>query len=298
MTIEFEDPSDYIDANDLYLKMIIYGKSGCGKTFLGSSSVLKGIHPGYKTLLILLETQGRVTIRATKKLGYWNENGRVVHISNMEQLKELIVHLRHEDHGYEVVVLDTVDEIQETIKGKRLTMKAGKEVLNMQDWQILKDQIRFTVTAFRDMPIHFLGLAHSLDIFTENEGRYTTIALNGKNQDNNIAGLVNLVGYLYKSSDQEGKVTRRVIFNGDSSYLTKELPEVKDREEPYFPLWIAKFRGEVDREDGIREWIKVLKDAKKLELAAKTPAKKNPVVKSVKKTTAKKTAPKKAASKK
>jgi hypothetical protein len=260
---KFEDPAEY-SGDNLYLKALIYGKSGSGKTRLAVANKIPGINKGLKTLILLLENQGKVTINEVKESKFLHDETRVLSIKSVRDLQDIILYLKKEDHGFELIVLDTVDEIQEMMKREfyKSSKKKGKYILTQQEWQDLIAKVKAIVASFRDIDIHFIGLVHLTETFSEDNGYSRFPAFSGKNAPDLISGLVNITGCIHKTITDTGKIIRQIKFEGDTTYLTKSLECLRYEEDCWFPLLIAKFRGDIKRSDGKKEYMEFCKKNK------------------------------------
>lgn len=136
-------------------KIVVYGKSGIGKT------TLIGSLPG--KVLILSAEAGLLA------LGFAAASGRfeVVEIATVDDLVDAHRFLAKGEHGYDWVALDSASEIAEVI----LT-NAKKRLLDpRQAYGEVIDRMTAAMRAFRDLPIGVVFLAKEAGTKDEATGR-------------------------------------------------------------------------------------------------------------------------------
>ena len=90
-----------------FLKAIIYGAAGAGKTHLASG--FKG-----KILYLLTEPQGRSTVANCAKMGNWNPENVIIEIYSWQDWLNFLHKVTDEDlQGFDLIVLDTIDHLDD-----------------------------------------------------------------------------------------------------------------------------------------------------------------------------------------
>jgi hypothetical protein len=243
-----------IKPNDLkrdhYMKALIYGAPGCGKSHLSIATKLKAfvICTEYK--------QTQATYNHVKKLGKMNPDTVLYEADTMKKLRKVLKYLKTVDHDYELIVLDHIGNLQKIIK--KYYIRHGKsrmlKIPNMAEWQALIDSTLEVITAFRDLPnTHFLTLAHMIDTSSE-EAIKIKPKIQGKNLYSDIAGAMNLVGYMTKEVNDDD-IERDVWFLTDSSVTAKDHHCLNNIEPAELDYWIAKWKGDIDRTVRYEEWL-------------------------------------------
>ena len=228
--------------DDVYLKLLLYGDSGTGKTWAASTAP----NPCY----LLTEPNGLPTIRAA------NPDAVVVQADEMHGgmdtvrafLKAAKDGTLARDTGCKTVVLDSMNELQRMIRDEIMRQKQGtpqEGTFTLQDWGTLTDKMRGLVRAFRDLPFHIVGITHaSAESDEATNTRYVQPSFQGKSLPNEVAGYFSLVGFVYRerTTDDDGKtqVFHRVLLQGPPSVLTKGLPGLRPVEEPDLTAWLQR----------------------------------------------------------
>lgn len=263
-----------------WVKALIYGKPGSGKTNFGVTAP--------KPLILLSERQGSLHIKqAAKRLGVATPPTFLIESVNdlrnwLEALqgdrsKPLRVYEKHRDPTTEVVTKHLVAELQEwpeTVVLDSLTDAArliveeikfqsppqkgkdGLPAVSMNFWNVLNDRFRNLVIRFRDLPMHVVFLALLSDR-EEGEGNDKTRAMGPDLPMRKLEGLtascVNLVGYAFRREVREANKPTRlqyaVMTTGPEFMLTKPYRPLADVERPNFAAWISKIQGQLIEPD-------------------------------------------------
>jgi hypothetical protein len=200
-----------------YVKALIYGPSGAGKTVFGSTAPRPIFASAESGLLSIAE----------KAPSY-------VDIRSFADLQNLLSFLRKDGHDFKTVIIDSISEINEIIK-QEIEKKTGK-ALESRDWDDLSKKLRSILRAFRDLPMHVLFI--SLEKAEKDEDKIVKIVplLNGK-AATEVASYMDIVGYLEVGKDG----TRSVITGEHSKYLTKDRTgRISTDQSPDFKGWIEK----------------------------------------------------------
>lgn len=193
-----------------YIKALIYGAPGAGKTLFGSTA---------KDCLFINLEAGLMTLHS-RGVDYTDAQ-------SPEDLHEILIHLRQPSHGYKTVVIDTLDELQKVLIASRLK-KERKEQMTLQDWGFVGEQMQKVLRAYRNLPMNVIFLCHSsTEVDSENGGMAEKPALQGAVKDQ-VAGFVDLAAHIQattvKEGDKQGEIVRVLRFQPSTRY-----PHVKDR---------------------------------------------------------------------
>ena len=104
-----------------YIKCLIYGDSGAGKSFLAATSP--------KPLILLTEPNGQASIMHS------NPNADLIHINSVQTLWEVLRDIRDNPKNwtkYNSLVIDSLSEVQRLFKDE-LTGH-GRNTMKLQDW--------------------------------------------------------------------------------------------------------------------------------------------------------------------
>lgn len=131
------------------LKVLIYGKSGTGKTTFGATA---------PNALFVSSESGLLSV-ADKHVKY-------VKIDSLKDLEDVYQLLAKPGHGFESVILDSLTDMQNHIitkitKGERMPMKG--------EWSDFGFNMNKILLKFRDLDIHVIGLALEKDIEGEDD---------------------------------------------------------------------------------------------------------------------------------
>lgn len=214
-----------------YLKMLVYGEPGVGKTVFSSTAP--------KPLII--DAEGGTLSIAKKKDVF------TYRIDDFSELSEIFVYLRKNEHKFETVVLDTITEIQKRSMDKilkeaiALDPNRDPDVAILRDWGKNTEQVRKVIRAFRDLEMHVIFIALADSVRDETDGSLKVQPSLTPRLVNDICAYVDVVGYLFVQEKEEGKgkkkLLRRMLFHPIGKYVAKDrsgkLPLVLD--EPSFP---------------------------------------------------------------
>lgn len=206
------------DQRTHFLKMLVYGFPGAGKTFLAGTAV--DCADTAPALLLDIEA-GTLTV-AGKPID-------VYRVKTVTDLNEIYEFLRTEDHQYKFVVIDSLTELQKIGMAQIMADARIKDpskdpdTPTLKEWHKSTEQIRRIVRAFRDLPVHVMFTTHAQEVKDESDGSITLKpSLSGKLAEE-VAGFLDVVGYL-NVSDKEGVIKRQIVFSP-----TRKVAIAKDR---------------------------------------------------------------------
>lgn len=190
-----------------YVKALICGQPGSGKTLLGSTAP----DP------LIVDCEGGLMTIAHKKMPYAKidspldlQHLRAALEQNPENQKEIL--------GLTpgTIVIDTIDEVQRLFARERLK-ETGKEILTMQDYGWLKDRMLDVIRGFRNVDAHVIFLCHLKDQTDEELGTtHLKPGLVGATADEiaqymDIVGIISVEEYLDTDGDEAVKRTRHIL---------------------------------------------------------------------------------------
>lgn len=161
MALKLESVQDRYKTGNQWLKILVAGTPGAGKTLLAST------FPN----VLYADAEGRL-------LSVRNRGVKAVRVASSATLDELRAALAQKPEvrakilgaPVDTVVLDTVDEIAKIIHQERL--KAEKrEIFAMGDWAWFGDTLRSLLRGFRNLPLNVLFNVHTKEEKDSETGR-------------------------------------------------------------------------------------------------------------------------------
>lgn len=211
------------DALVPYINLLAYGDPGAGKTFLGGTADDDG---ETSPLLVLDVEGGLMTIRARTTVD-------VMPVRSIKDIEDIYgklhsgINTETNSLYYKTIFIDSLTELQKL--DMRMIMKeapgvlAGKQDPDMpsqREWGISQEHIRKIVRAFRDLPCNTIFSAHVSTVM-DNRNRMTYGPdLPGKLR-NQVSGFLDVVGYLYATSQDE-QVVRKIQFAKTDTVIAKD----------------------------------------------------------------------------
>lgn len=149
------------------LKVILYGKSGTGKTTLAASFP--------KPILIDVREKGQKSVKTVKGL-------KMLAVKEWQDLLDIYWFLKNEDHDFETAIIDTVGNAQtlaiEWVMDKN--NKKGKAgdwgTMTQKMWGEVSTMVKELTLNFRDLDMNIVYIAHHR-VFQQNEEDADTIAI-------------------------------------------------------------------------------------------------------------------------
>lgn len=205
-----------------HVNILIYGKSGVGKTQLAGSA---DAVPSMRKVLVIDVEGGTMT------LGHSYPDADVIRVKQWDQIAELYDILKAGNHEYNTVIIDSLTEAQKfnmsAVMAKRIMEREAKgeeqdpDVPDMRAWGKNIEQIRKFVRAFRDLEINTIFTA----LVREDKNQRTGLLerkpyLSGKLADE-VAAFLDIVVYYYlKRVDDEEK--RLLLTTATDEYVAKD----------------------------------------------------------------------------
>ena len=188
-------------------KLLIYGQSGSGKSWLGVTAPAP--------LVLLTEKNGFASI------AHSNPDAQVIECDKIEDIYAAIRAIKlGEITEFETLVIDSLSNAQTMIKS-RILARSGKKRLQIQDWGDLAGETLSLIEGLRSLDCHVVCIALRDDeLVSETGRRYTYPLFEGKKTKNNISQYFNAIGYLSRESGDKG-ISRTLLFDGDESVLCK-----------------------------------------------------------------------------
>ena len=190
-----------------HAKLLIWGNSGAGKTWLASGSP--------KPLIVLTEKNGMVSVANS------NQNADYVFIENIDQLREFIDLAKSGQLSkYQTIVFDSLTELQKIIRDGILEGRSSDQ-MKIQDWGKLANRTIGFVRSIRDLPFHIVCTALRSDSINE-DGAVISVgpAFEGRKTGNEIMQYFSAVAALSSKITDKGTV-RSLHFSGPQRMMVK-----------------------------------------------------------------------------
>jgi hypothetical protein len=259
---------NFDDNTAVWLKALIYGESGSGKTNFGVSAP--------NPLILLSERQAVANVRdAAKRMGRprphtlvmesLDDYRHVLKALHGDQAKPFVV---LDNEGAKIlelevwpdtIVLDSITDIADMVSKEireQSPQKTGKDGLPVDSeryWNVLSDRTAKLVRAFRDVPRHvlFLALLADKEIGEGDEkSRWVGPQMPMKALPNVLMAAVNVVGITYRrrSVTADPKTKQRpmvygIATTGPDHMKVKPYPPLRDSEVTDFASWVKRING-------------------------------------------------------
>jgi len=162
-----------------FLKMLVYGASGVGKTVFGSTA---------PEPLFLDAEAGLLSIQ-DKKIDR-------IKIETFQDLRDAFEFLKAGQHKYKTVIIDSLTEIQKKSMDSILA-KNGKDKPTIGEWGENIEEMRKTSRYFRDLKMNVILIALEQVVEDEITGVSRRLpALQGKSLPQEVMGFYDIVGYM------------------------------------------------------------------------------------------------------
>jgi phage nucleotide-binding protein len=205
-----------------HVNMLIYGKSGVGKTQLAGSA---DAVPSMRKVLVVDVEGGTMT------LSHSYPDVDVVRVKDWNEVAEISEFLKAGNHDYNTCIIDSLTEAQKfnmsAVMSKRILEREEKgetqdpDVPDMRAWGKNIEQIRKFVRYFRDLDMNTIFTA----LVKEDKNPRTGLIerkpyLSGKLADE-VAAFLDIVVYYYvKTVDDEQK--RLLLTQATDEYVAKD----------------------------------------------------------------------------
>lgn len=219
-----------------YIKALIYGASGSGKTRFAGTAIDKD-----NTKTLFLSAEGGLLSIHDKKPKY-------VEINAMKDLLEAYEYLEKGKHKFETVILDSITEISNTLK-LEIERREG-HTMQLQDWGEIKNKLIGIFRDFRDLPMNVILLAQEGYITDEDKIKKTVPSLDGKGATSALPYFMDIVGYI--KVDIKGNAVMRT--SNSMKFVTKDRSGLIGDDCPFdFKEWEKRIKGIKIKKQNIEE---------------------------------------------
>lgn len=230
------------DSASQFLKILVYGESGSGKTYLAKTLPLT-------TTLVISAESGLLSLSGAP-LDYIdiakNDKGELIpKEKRIDRLGEVYKFLQTEEaqKKYKWIFLDSLTEILQN-----LTEKLHLEFPDRKDslvfWSEYAKRARGIVKAYRDLPNYNVVMtALAIVDKDDNNRRFMAIDISGR-LASQLGQFFDEVFYLRVIEDEEGKIKRALLTSKTDTYMAKDRSGKLDLyEQPDLSLIANKIWG-------------------------------------------------------
>lgn len=217
-------------SEQLFYKVLVYGHSGAGKTWLAASAP--------NPIVLLTEQNGIQSVRMS------NPNARYAYTSSIEDVRDLLRAANSRTLGTEqdpvdTIVIDGLTEIQRMFKDEMMRERQTEE-FSIAMWGELTEKMRRLLRLLRDVPYHVVCTALA-ETEMEGETRHVFPAFQGKKLYDEVMQYFNAVAYVFKTQKGE-EIVHNAMFDGPSRIAAKNCHPIRGTRVGPVSTWIAEFR--------------------------------------------------------
>lgn len=245
------------DAHISWLKVLVYGPSGGGKSSLMATMPdpllvlvtekqaemsIKRVNPKaiirYIEDTVVCECHGKRAERCDRKN---QKNWRTEKLTAKQVLYGVLDELATKKHPFLSVALDSLTDMQQVLISDMKGGQIGKKV-SLPEWGILIDQTKDLVIKLRNLNMHVGVICLSDETPDNNQRMICRPALAGKKLPGSIIQYFNLCGFQRKQRDPNavGPASYETVFDAGDEYYTKTHPALEAVEAPLFRSWVDK----------------------------------------------------------
>lgn len=201
-----------------YIKMLIYGKPGVGKTILAASAPAP--------LLVDIE-RGTLSLQNEdlKKKGVVPEDIDIQPIEIFTQMNNVFEFLKDEKHDYKTVIIDSLTSLQQKSMDAIMEKESAKDpkknpdLSTQNDWGVNTGQIKKIIRYFRDLPMNVIFTCLAKE-WTSDEGLVLTNPAISPSVSDVACAYTDIIGYMF-TAGKEGE-TRAILFQPTERYFAKD----------------------------------------------------------------------------
>lgn len=234
-----------------YLKILVYGDTGTGKTSLGATmpgktAVLAGeTHGGLALRLLALEV-GKDPLQDFKRFRIGDHGEKQTQqslIPSVDYMYRVIDRLERGDHPYASLLFDSLTDFMFLLVRSKKNQKGGLEKqLTNPEWNHVIDETRNLCCRLRDLQMHVCVVALQTQVQDDTNRLYWRPSLAGKQLPSDVGQYFNIVGRAIKERPRGDRNRAKFSINtegGDEAY-TKGIRALLPDEEPNIASWVEK----------------------------------------------------------
>lgn len=237
-SLSFEDKIEDVGDTGKPNSMCILGVPKVGKTTLAASAYeIPGLRAAGKDVLIIAAEKG------TTSIAKHYPHVKVVHVPHHLAFKQVLDELLTKPHNFGVIIIDTLDRLQEKAVEHLLAVGAAN---TQAAWGDVKAWTLETVTRIHESPMLGIFLVHTKEEKDARNGKWKTqYALQGSATEK-IGQEFDLIGNLTIRTDAEGRAVRTLQVGPTEGGITgsrweNELPAAIDN--PTMPMIFEYIEG-------------------------------------------------------
>jgi len=200
---------------DSYLKALIMGESGAGKTYCSVTAP--------NPVIMLTERNGMQSVKQS------NPDALVAYCSTANECRDFLLAAMNGDlpDHVETIVIDGITEVQQIMIDDILANKGGGDrKMSLPDWGVLGDRMRRFLRCLRDLPYHVVATTLVNHELNDATGEMRVFPLvQSKKLPSMMAANFNVVGLLFKREvegvDDKKTVVRKIMVEGPSRFMVK-----------------------------------------------------------------------------
>lgn len=211
-----------VQARSSFLNILVYGKSGVGKTtFAGSADAVPALRP-----VIVVDIEG-----GTESLRNSYPGVETVRVTTWKEMQQVYNTLYEGKHEYRTVVLDSLTEIQKfnmyNIMHDLVALKPDidPDIPDMRMWGKNIEQLRRFIRGFRDLPMNTVFTALVKEDKDSKTGAITMKPMMSGKLADETAAFLDIVTYMYVkqvSKDDEVVTKRLMLTQATESQVAKD----------------------------------------------------------------------------
>lgn len=217
-------------AVDRYFKILVYGDSGAGKTWLAASAP--------NPVILLTERNGEQSVSMSAP------DAPYAIVSTADEVRDFVAGAMSgtfRSQGYDTLVIDGLTEIQRLLRDEIQRAKSEDAEFTFRDWGDLNEKMRRFMRTLRDLPYHVVCTALA-ESEMEGDIRHVFPAFQGRKLYSEVMQFFNAVGYVYRApAEKQGEPMRHlVMFDGPQRYSVKNAHPLRGTRSGPVSAWIAE----------------------------------------------------------
>jgi hypothetical protein len=246
MSLQFHRAGD-VDSRDLYYKILLYGDSGAGKTWMAASAgdnyaeKVDDDHGVGRCVIGLTERNGEQSIR------HANPDARYALLRSAQDVRDFLKMASTGSFPDDVttLVIDGLTEVQQLFKDDIMAERGDGE-FSVRDWGLLNEKMRGLLRMLRDLPYHVVCTALS-ETSTAEEIHYIQPSFQGRKMGGEAMQYFNAVGYVFKKPGRgkDPSVEHVAMFDGPARIQAKNSHPLDGVRRGPVRDWIRLLRGDV-----------------------------------------------------
>lgn len=254
---------EQMDEAERYLKFMVYGPYGSGKTLLAASAVQV---PGMRDVLLISAESGDRTLKDREEEEYANID--TIRCANFKQVSAIVEFLKNhcrlrdandieglraqeeqfrgtpleEPRRYRTVIIDSISEVEQYSLYHLLGITDRTSIIEdvasaeFKEYKQNNIAMKRLLRSFRDLPMHVMFVCAESFLQDENKRKTYMPQLTGK-LSSQVQGFMDLVGFLQvKEKDKDGTQPRHLCITPDPRGKFEAKNRFPAYREPYIVI--------------------------------------------------------------